>query len=343
MPAALARPLRFAVAAANHPHIYLQTDALLEAGAELASFWAPEPELAAEFQAKYPAANRTTDLLAVLEDPAISLVTSAAIFAERAALGIAAMEHGKDVLMDKPGFTTLAQLEQVRAVQARTGRFYCIYFNERLNDPATLTAAALVHAGAIGRPVQTIGLGPHRLRPATRPAWFFDPVRYGGILNDLASHQADQFLLFTGAKDAKIAHARAANTAHPQFPGFQDFGEALFQAESVSGFARVDWLSPEGLDTWGDERLFILGADGYIEVRRNCDLEGRSGGSHLFLVDSSGSRYLECATGPSPFARAFLGDVLDRTQTAFSLDHDFAASRLALEAQIAAERLAGRC
>jgi predicted dehydrogenase len=63
---------------------------------------------------------------AILEDPSIQLITTAAIANERAAIGIAAMQHGKDVLSDKPGFTTFEQLAEARQIQAATGRIYAI-------------------------------------------------------------------------------------------------------------------------------------------------------------------------------------------------------------------------
>jgi hypothetical protein len=48
-----------------------------------------------------------------------------------------------------------------------------------------------------------------------------------------------------------------------------------------TGYIRVDWYSPDGLGTWGDGRLFILGTEGYIELRKYIDIAGRKGGNHL--------------------------------------------------------------
>src|SRR5689334_18925256 len=219
--------IRFAAIGLNHGHIYGQVNLLLRAGAELIAFHAPEDELADPFARQYPQARRAASAQELLEDETIALIVTAAIPAERAAIGIAAMRHGKDVMSDKPGFTTLDQLAEARAVQAETGRIYSICFCERLENAATVRAGELAQAGAIGRVVQTIGLGPHRTNPPSRPAWFFERERYGGILTDIASHQADQFLFFTGSTRAEVVAAQVANYRYPQYPGLEDFGDVI--------------------------------------------------------------------------------------------------------------------
>jgi predicted dehydrogenase len=114
--------IRFAAIGLNHGHIYGQTNLLLQAGAELAAYYAVESELAEEYGRHFPQARAVSTPAAILEDAAIQLVISAGIPADRAALGISVMRHGKDFMSDKPGFTTLAQLEEARRVQAERGR-----------------------------------------------------------------------------------------------------------------------------------------------------------------------------------------------------------------------------
>ncbi len=130
--------IRFAAIGLNHPHIYGQVDLLLQAGAELASFYAVEPDLVARFAQVYPQARLVAGPREILEDESIHLVVSAGIPCERAPLGIAVMRHGKDYMSDKPGFTTLEQLSEVRQVQAETGRIYSVCFSERLGNRATV-------------------------------------------------------------------------------------------------------------------------------------------------------------------------------------------------------------
>ena len=147
-----------------------------------------------------------------------------------------------------------------------------------------------MNAGAIGRVVQTIGLGPHRLNRHLRPAWFFQRARYGGVLCDIASHQVEQFLTFTGSKDADIVAAAVGNFANPSDPELEDFGEILLRGDRTQGYIRVDWYTPDGLGSWGDGRLTVLGTDGYLELRKYIDIAGRPGTDHLFLVDNEQTR-----------------------------------------------------
>ncbi len=187
----------------------------------------------------------------VLEDPSLQFIASAGVPAERAGIGIRAMQHGKDYLSDKPAFTTLDQLAKARKVQAETGRIYAVDYGERLENRATVKAAELVRAGAIGQVVNTVGLGPHRARFHTRPDWFFVRARYGGILIDIASHQFDQFLYFTQATDVEIVASTVANYHHPEYPEFEDFGEVMVRTATATGYIRVDRFTPEGLGYLG--------------------------------------------------------------------------------------------
>jgi predicted dehydrogenase len=330
-------PVRFAAIGINHNHIYGQVNCLVEAGAEFAGFYAAEDALAAEFSGHYPQVPRYDDPRRALEDPSIDLIVTAAIPDQRAGIAIQAMRAGKDVMSDKPGMTTLEDLAELRRVQAETGRIFSVLYSEHFENRATVRAGELVASGAIGKVVSTAGFGPHRMRPQLRPEWFFERKRYGGILVDIASHQCEQFLFFTGSDTAEILSASVANRAHGQWPGLQDSGDIHLATADVSGFIRVDWFTPEGLPTWGDGRLFITGTEGMIELRKYIDIAGRPGGDHLFLTDANGVRHMDCATVPLPYGRQLLADIRNRTETAMPQSRCFAAMELALRAQAKAE------
>lgn len=331
--------IRFSVIGINHGHIYGQVNLLLRAGAELVAVFAAEPDLLADFSKQYPQARMAQSEAEILEDPSVQLIVSAAIPAERSRIGVAAMRHGKDYMSDKPGFTTLEQLAEARRVQAETGRIYSICYSERFENAATVRAGELVKAGAIGRVLQTIGLGPHRVNLPTRPEWFFQRERYGGIIGDIASHQADQFLFFTGSTSAEVVAAQVANYHHPEHPGLDDFGDVLLRGNRGTGYIRVDWFTPDGLPVWGDTRLTVLGTDGYIEVRKNVDIAGRPGANHLFLVDQQATRYIDCSDVVLPYGQQLVNDILNRTETAMTQEHCFLAAELVLRAQAQATRL----
>jgi predicted dehydrogenase len=185
-----------------------------------------------------------------------------------------------------------------------------------------------------------LGLGPHRERDAAhlsggsgRPDWFYDISTFGGILNDIASHQIDQFLWLTGSAKGDVVAATVANFNHPDHPDFQDFGDMMLTSDTAQGYVRVDWFTPQGLPTWGDGRLVITGTEGYIELRKYIDIEGRPGADHLFVADQNGTEYVDCSDVELTFFSDVLADVVNRTNTAIPQDHTFEVSRLSVLAQ----------
>lgn len=329
--------IKFSVIGLNHGHIYGQTEAMLRSGGALVSVYAKENELIEAFVKRYPSVKIARSEAEILEDHEIQLVLSAGIPVDRAPLGIRVMQHGKDYMVDKPGITTLEQLAEARTVQAETGRIFSIMYSERLENRATVKASELVQSGAIGQVVQTIGLGPHRIRLDSRPPWFFDKKYFGGIICDIGSHQCDQFLHFTGSTSAEVVASQTGNVHYPQYPDFEDFGDVIFKGNRGTGYIRVDWFTPDGLASWGDGRLTILGTEGYIEIRKNVDIAGRTGGNHLFMVNNKDTFYIDCSDVELPYGRLLVNDVLNRTETAMTQEHCFLATEMALKAQKAAK------
>jgi predicted dehydrogenase len=334
-------PLKFAAIGLDHRHIYHQVGRLLDLGAECKGYYSRDSAVPlAGFVERFPQLKRVADPRVLLEDPEIQLIVSAGIPVERAGIAVLAMRHGKDVMVDKPGVITAEQLDEVKEVQRETGRIWSVNFSERFEVPAMTRAQELVAAGALGRVVQTVGFGPHRLNRHLRPPWFFDPHKGGGILADIASHQVDQFLVFTGSSDAEIVASAVANYANPEDPKFEDFGEILLRSERASGYIRVDWYTPDGLPTWGDGRCTILGTEGYIELRKYVDIAGRDGTDHLFLVDRQATRHLDCRDAPLPYYDRLIADVFERAETAMPQAHCFKVCEIALAAQASARHLA---
>jgi len=339
-PEKLAAPrIRFSVIGINHNHIYSQVQAVERGGGEFVSFYAQEPDLVAAFAKRFPQAKLARSEKEILEDKSIQLVLSSIIAAERAPLGIRVMQHGKDYMSDKPGITTLEQLADVRQVQKQTKRIYSIMYSERFENRATVKAGELVKAGAIGKVIQTIGLGPHRMNAPSRPEWFFDRKQFGGIICDIGSHQFDQYLYFTGTTKANIVASQIGNVNHPQYPQFEDFGDVMVRGDGGTGYIRVDWFTPDGLKSWGDGRLTILGTDGFIEIRKNIDIAGREGGNHLFLTDQKETRYIDCSQVALPYGEQLVNDIVNRTETAMTQAHCFLATELALKAQHQAQKV----
>ncbi|NOE16515.1 Gfo/Idh/MocA family oxidoreductase [Ruegeria atlantica] len=322
----------------DHRHIYGMTENMRKIGVDCVGYWTQgDPETLVGYVKRFPDIPR----LARLEDAlacGADLALISAIPADRAALTIRAMQNGMDVMSDKPGCTTFEQLEQIKQTVADTGRIWSVNFSERFESPVSTRATELVEAGAIGRVIQTVGLGPHRLNRATRPEWFFQRDRYGGILTDIASHQIDQFLHYTGSKTAEITNAYVANCANPQDPGLQDFGEVNLRSENGTGYIRVDWFTPDALPNWGDGRLTILGTEGYIELRKYVDVGGVPGTDHLILVNGETCQKIDASDAGLPYFARLADDIRNRTETAMSQTHCFTVMELALYAQEMAER-----
>lgn len=337
--AAMARPapdakyrVPFAVIGMDHNHIYGITDAIIRGGGVLTAFFSTDAKQIAMFRKRYGDIKLARSEQEILDDRAIKLVCSAAIPSLRAPLGIRVMRAGKDYLSDKAAVTTLAQLAEVRRAIKETGRKFGIMYSERLEVPAAVMAGQLVHDGAIGRVIQTVNLAPHRLSAPSRPDWFWDPARNGGILTDVGSHQADQFVYLTGSKRAQVVASQTGNFGNPDHPTFQDFGDMVLNGDGGTGYVRVDWFTPDGLPTWGDGRLFILGTEGYIELRKYVDIAGRPGGNHLFIADRKGTRYLDCSKVPLPFGPQFVTDLVEGTSVAQDQDGALLAAELVLTA-----------
>lgn len=326
--------IRFSVIGLDHAHIYGMTAAVQRGGGKLVSVYGSDAKQIAEFRAKFGDVKVARSEDEILQDKSIQLIASASIPDQRAPLGVRAMQAGKDYLADKPGITTLEQLAEVRRTVAATGRKFAVMYSERLEVRSAVYAGELVRQGAIGRVIQTVNLAPHRVNAPSRPDWFWDKARFGGILTDIGSHQADQFLYYTNSTEARVVASQTGNLAHPSYPKFEDFGDMMISGNGGTGYVRVDWYTPDGLSTWGDGRLFILGTEGYIELRKYINVASElAGGDHLYIVDKKQARYIDCKEVALPFGPQFVTDIVERTQVAQDQKQALLAAELVLTAQ----------
>ena len=333
--------IKFAVCGMSHDHIFGMIGAVQRGGGELVAAWGGEDDKIAGFRKRFPDVKLVKTQDEILEDPSVQLVLTSQIASERAGIAVRAMKNGKDVLSDKPGLTTLEQLADVRKTIAETKRIYAIMYSELLEVKAAVYAGELVRQGAIGKVVQTINIAPHQIFQGAgdagggtgRPEWFWNPEQYGGILCDIGSHQVDQFLFFTGSTEAEVVESQIANVRHPDRPKFQDFGDMVLRGDRGFGYVRLDWFTPNGLGTWGDGRLFILGTNGYMEVRKYTNVGVSHQGNNLFVVDGKQARYIDCNAMPLPFGPQFVADIVNRTHIAQNEHEALLAAELVIKAQ----------
>ena len=331
----------FACAALDHGHIYGMTNGLKEAGGTLKYVYDPDPKKVAAFLENHPGTPVAGSLEQILEDPSVHMVASAAVTSKRGALGVTVLNAGKDYFTDKAPFTTLDQIDAAKAAVARTGKKYMVYYSERLHVESAVFAGQLIQDGVIGKVLQVLGTGPHRLSAASRPDWFFLKENYGGILCDIGSHQIEQFLFFANEKDASVVHSQIANYAHPEYPELEDFGDAtLVGTNGATNYFRVDWFTPDGLGTWGDGRTFILGTKGFIELRKYINIGVANGGGHVFLATNDTEQYINVSGNVGyPFFGELILDCLNRTEIAMTQAHAFKAGELCVRAEMAAVRI----
>jgi predicted dehydrogenase len=328
---------RFAAIGLDHRHVYDMTEGLLRAGAECAGYNpdSTDPRVVAGFRKRFPQVPEVSRER-LLDDRSIDFIVLSAVPRDRAVLAIEAMRRGKDVMSDKPGVTTLEQLEAVRHAVHETGRLWSVCVG-RVASPSIQEAVRVVRSGELGRLVQVLSLAPHRLNRALRPAWFFDRPAYGGIVTDIGVHSIDQFLALADVGEAEIESCTiGAFGTEPD--GFEDFAELVLRTPSVRGYCRVDWFTPDGLPTWGDGRLFLTGTEGTLELRKNLDIEGRAGGNHMFIAGKDRTRHVDCSELPVTYYSDFSTAVRTRDFSRLPQDQVFTVCRMALLAQANAKR-----
>lgn len=332
---------RFAAIGLDHGHIYGMSNGLIEAGAEVSWVYDPDPEKVAAYVKLFPDVRVASSEDQILSDQLVHLVAGASIPSERCALGLRVMAAGKDYFADKPPLTTLPQLEQAKQKVQETGKKYAVYYSERIHVEAAVYAGDLINNGAIGDIVQVVNLAPHRMSPSSRPDWFFDNTQYGGILCDIGSHQIEQFLTYVGAKDAQVLHSKVGNYTMPDFPNFEDFGDATLLADNgATMYFRVDWLNPSALPVWGDGRTFILGTHGYIELRKYIDVGRDPQSDHVYLVTDEVEQHIPVHGKVGfPFFGQLILDSLNRTENAMTQEHAFKTIELGIKAQMQAQKI----
>lgn len=339
-PNPVVKPGEFVISAIglDHGHIYGMCNGLTEAGATLKYVYDPDPAKVANFLKAFPQAIAAESEEQVLNDPETRLIAGAAVTSERCALGLRVMVHGKDYFTDKAPLTTLEQLAAAKEMVAKTGKKYMCYYSERLHCEGAVYAGQLIERGAIGKVIHVDGFGPHRLGTG-RPQWFWETEKYGGVLCDIGSHQIEQFLYFTGEEDAEVQFSRIANYANPDHPGLNDFGDcSIVGKNGATHYFRVDWFTPTSLRTWGDGRTFILGTEGYIEIRKYINVASDTlDGDHVYLVNKDGEQYFQ-VTGKVgyPYFGQLILDCINRTENAMTQEHCFKAAELCVKAQMQA-------
>lgn len=230
--------------------------------------------LAAEAGARCHA--RVDDLLA---DPDVDAVIVATPAGVRLGYAVAAAEHGKHVLVEKPIEVSVARGRAIVDACARHGVALGVVFQSRFK-PDVAAAHAAVAAGALGAPV----LGSVAVKWHRPPAYYASAawrgtraLDGGGVLINQAIHTVDLLLWCFG--DVARVRARAARRRH---------------------------LGLEVEDTLVAELEFASGALGTIEATtaaspgspRRLELHGTEG--TVVLVDDEVAEWSTASGAPAP-------------------------------------------
>jgi predicted dehydrogenase len=332
--------MRFAVIGLSHVHVIGMAQALLGVpGVVCEGFCPEETPIAKGFAGLFPdVPQRSRDDL--LGDPAINLILCADVNGLRGPLLVAALKAGKHVFVDKPPVTTLEDLHAVERAVEESGKLFFVYFGERLDNPLSLKARQLVREGRIGRMVNFIGLGPHKLSIEHRPAWMFEPALYGGILNDIAIHQIEVFGWLTGERVVGF-RSRVGNFGTSQHPTFEDFGDVWFEGDGgTAGYVRVDWFTPDAMPTWGDIRQLLVGTDGTLEIRSTINVGSADPKPALLLTTRTGApEQVDASEVDTSWAPQLVADIRDGVNRLMPHSETFNALHAVLEMQKEAERI----
>jgi hypothetical protein len=153
----------------------------------------------------------------------------------------------------------------------------------------------------------------------------------------ISLRMVDQTSAFTGSRQ-EVVTPQVGIFNHP-ITRAEDFGDMILRGEHASGYIRVIGLLLTVLPTWGTGGY--LSRDGRLyRTRKYIDLEGRPGGSHVFLVNQEGVQYIDCSQVELPYGKQLVDDIVNRTETAMTQEHCFLVSELCLKAEANAKYIA---
>lgn len=198
---------------------------------------------------------------------------------EHVRYAIPLLEAGKHLLLEKPGATTLADHDRLRAAaQAAPDSVLQIGYMRRF-DPLFSEAHRLVAAGAIGEPLV--------LRMTSRDQEFpagEDPADTGGFALDMAVHDYDTARWMLGQRPVRVSVQRQA-LVHPQLLGLGDFDNGIITVSFDGGGIASSHIS-RTCAFGHDIRAEIMGREGSIFVGNGAE------GSGVTILDAqSGDRF----------------------------------------------------
>ena len=317
---------RFAFAGFRHAHILDLHAGVSERGDTEVVACCEED---AETRAGLSVTITHTDFATMLREVECDVIAIGDYYSRRGALAIAALEAGRHVLSDKPLCTTLDEQTAIEKLAAERGLLVGLQLDTR-DFAAFRTLREIVANGEIGE-VCTIRIdGQRPLLPGTRPAWYFEPGKHGGTINDIGIHAFDFVPWLTGLNWRAIDAARTWNGKARDFPHFHDCAQIMATLENGAGMlADFSYLAPDRLGYklphyW---HVLIHGTNGLAEAHLQAE--------HVTVITDT-SALPEIRPVLEKRTRGYLEDFLlelGGKPSALTSADCLRASRLALEAQ----------
>lgn len=328
---------RYSIIGCQHAHITMFIEEMQELGYTCAGVYEKGDRTAAlRISERYgiPFVEELEDALL----PEVSIVGSSGVNSEKIDIVELCERRGKHVMLDKPAATDRSALNRLAGVMERGQIRVGMLLSERFR-PATQTLKRMIEAGELGSIVNVSFRKPHRLRPESRPIWFFDKQKSGGIIIDLLVHDFDLIRWLTG-KEVVSLQSIMTKTILPEHPTFYDAACAQLQLEG-GAFAQMyaDWYTPDKSWTWGDCRIFVSGTKGCAELRLNGDPSAAANDELLLSItaeEAFARKELDRVT--ASLSADFVGG-LEGKPTVLSQHDVWMASLLAIEADERAEQL----
>lgn len=261
--------MTFSIIGCEHEHISIFIEEMLELGHECAGIYEAENKALLESVAeKYnlPIAEDKEMLLSNNVD----MVGSSAINNQKIDIIELCEERGKHIMVDKPAVTNREDYKRLQAVIDRGQIEVGMLLTERYR-PAFSTLKRYIDEQRLGK-IINIGIRkPHKLKPSTRPAWHFSKEQGGGIVIDLFVHDFDLLRWLTG-DEIRGFDGMVTKNMLPEYPTFYDAAavQVLLKDNTIAQLY-ADWHTPEASKTYGDGRIFVVGTEGYAELRLSGD------------------------------------------------------------------------
>ena len=224
---------------------------------ELAALCTRRPDRLKQQAAKFGVRKTYANYRDMLADPEIDAVSIVTMWDQHTAPAVAALEAGKHVFLEKPIASTVADAQKIMAAGAKAKGNLFIGHICRFN-PRYRMAKQQIDAGKIGK---IVSLSSRRNIPA---AWTPEILnKIGPIVGD-AIHDTDLMLWFTGDRVVS-AYAQTVSVRNLKHP---DIGQTMYRfAGGATATLETVWCMPEKTPFDIDERMSIIGTEGFVHVQ----------------------------------------------------------------------------